>query len=370
MTTKPTELRSTTTDFSVSDSPIDPEWDSFLTSVEGGHHAQSSLWAQVKATVGWSVLRVTASQSGRIVGGAQLLLRSVPLAGSVAYLPKGPVVASDAASVLPELVSAVHNAAKTKRVRLIAAQPPDTGAWIADKLKQDGYHPSPLGGFPTATVMVDLTNDLDDILGAMKSKTRYNVRLSERKGISVRVGAAEDVSTFTSILRLTGERQDFNVNDEKYYASTARIFGVDDGFKLFLAEHDNEVASAMFAIAFGDTVLFKRGGWSGQLGALRPNEAMHWAAIKWAKAAGYRYYNFEGINVEAARRHLAGEKLVSNQLNSVTRFKLGFGGDVHLLPGVLDHVRNPVLGWSYRNLGIRLLDSERVDRVVDFVKSR
>lgn len=358
------------TEIRVSDSPIDPDWDSFLRSVEGGHHAQSSLWAEVKATVGWSVLRVTASQSGRIVGGAQLLLRSIPVAGSVAYLPKGPIVASEAASVFPELMSAVHAAAKDRRVQLIAAQPPDNGAWIETHLQRGGYHPSPLGGFPTATVIVDLAKDLDDILGAMKSKTRYNVRLSGRKGMTVRVGTAEDVATFTSILQLTGERQDFNVNDEEYYANTARIFGVDDGFKLFLAEHDNEVASAMFAIAFGDTVLFKRGGWSGELGALRPNEAMHWAAIKWAKEAGYRYYNFEGIDADAARQHLSGEKLDSTQLNSVTRFKLGFGGDVQLLPGVLDRVNNPALGWGYHTLGPRLLNSAVVDRVLDFVRSR
>lgn len=369
MTANPRE-HSAAAEIRVSDSPTDPDWDSFLRSVEGGHHAQSSLWAQVKATVDWSVLRVTASRSGRIVGGAQLLLRSVPLAGSVAYLPKGPVVANDAASVLPGLMSAVHDAAKARRVQLIAAQPPDNGAWIADELRREGFHPSPLGGFPTATVIIDLASDLDNILAAMKSKTRYNVRLSERKGMTVRVGTSDDVSSFTSILRLTAERQDFTVNDEKYYADTARIFGIDEGFKLFLAEHDNEVASAMFAIAFGDTVLFKRGGWSGRLGALRPNEAMHWAAIKWAKAAGYRYYNFEGIDAEAARQHLAGEKLDSCQLNSVTRFKLGFGGDVRLLPGVLDHVHNQVLGWGYRSLGPRLLDSALVDRASNFVRSR
>ena len=73
---------------------------------------------------------------------------------------------------------------------------------------------------------------------------------------------------------------------------------------------------------------------------------MHWTAIQWAKAAGYRYYNFEGIDADAARAQLAGAPLESDLLKSVTRFKLGFGGEVRLLPGVYDYVYNPMRDWA------------------------
>lgn len=357
-------------DIQVSDSVTDPAWDGFLTTTPGGHHAQSSCWAELKATTGWSVLRITAHTGDAVVGGAQLLVRSAPAVGSVAYGPKGPLVAPQHRDVLTELLPAVHEAARVRRIRFVALQPPDNGTWIEDELLADGFRPSPLGGFPTATVMIDLSQELDDILAAMKSKTRYNIRLSERKGMKVRVGSADDLPSFHSVLRSTAERQDFSVNDESYYAETARIFGIDRGYKMFLAEYEGEVASAMFAIAFGDTVLFKRGGWTGAHGALRPNEAMHWAAIQWAKEAGYRYYNFEGIDPAAAQQHLAGAQLDSSQLRSVTRFKLGFGGEVSLLPGVHDQVYNPLARWCYRTAGPRLQDSALIDRLLDFVRSR
>ncbi|MEL7158077.1 MAG: peptidoglycan bridge formation glycyltransferase FemA/FemB family protein [Actinomycetota bacterium] len=368
--TAPDRPLSGTLDMYVSDAPTDAAWDKFLAGTPGGHHAQSSSWARLKATVGWDVLRVTARRGDVVVGGAQLLVRSAPVVGSFAYMPKGPLLAADEHHTLAELLPAIHEAARSRRIRFLAIQPPDNGAWVETKLSADGFRPSPLGGFPTATVTIDLSKSLDDILAAMKSKTRYNVRLSQRKGIQVRVGSADDLPSFYSVLRSTGERQDFSVNDESYYAETARIFGIDDGYKLFLAEYEGEVASAMFAIAFGDTVLFKRGGWTGRHGALRPNEAMHWAAIRWAKDAGYRYYNFEGIDPTAAERQLAGEQLDSSLLQSVTRFKLGFGGEVRLLPGVHDDVYNPVARWGYRTAGPRLRDSALVDRVLDFVRSR
>ena len=64
-------------DFRVQTDLADPEWDSFVERTPGGHHVQSSLWAQVKAVVGWLLLRVIAVRDGVIVGGAQILTRPI-----------------------------------------------------------------------------------------------------------------------------------------------------------------------------------------------------------------------------------------------------------------------------------------------------
>ncbi len=53
---------------------------------------------------------------------------------------------------------------------------------------------------------------------------------------------------------------------------------------------------------------------------------MHWHAIKWAKDQGFRYYDFEGINPEAAKLTLEGKPLPDALRNSIHRFKIGFGG--------------------------------------------
>ena len=80
----------------------------------------------------------------------------------------------------------------------------------------------------------------------------------------------------------------------------------------------------------------KKGGWLGEHRDRHPNEALHWAAIQWAKAHGYRYYDFEGIDPAAAELALRGVPLPEPMRQSVARFKLGFGGEVRLLPRSYD----------------------------------
>src|SRR6187551_2148455 len=77
----------------VSHGAVDPEWDDFVAKTRAGHHLQTSRWGQVKATVGWRAKRLIARRGGLIVGGCQVLMRRVPLVGSVAYVPRGPLTA-------------------------------------------------------------------------------------------------------------------------------------------------------------------------------------------------------------------------------------------------------------------------------------
>jgi lipid II:glycine glycyltransferase (peptidoglycan interpeptide bridge formation enzyme) len=108
--------------------------------------------------------------------------------------------------------------------------------------------------------------------------------------------------------------------------------------------------AAVVAIPFGDTVIYKRGAWSGRQGNRRPNEVLHWTAIKWAKAQGYHYYDFEGIDPRAARAIVHGEPCPDSLTQSVTSFKLGFGGQVTLFPGAYNYVYNPFLRWAYNTV--------------------
>ena len=75
----------------VSDRVNDSVWDAFLMDVAEGHYTQSSVWAQVKALLGWRTIRIIAEENQRIVGGAQILLRSMPCIGSIGYVPGGPL---------------------------------------------------------------------------------------------------------------------------------------------------------------------------------------------------------------------------------------------------------------------------------------
>jgi lipid II:glycine glycyltransferase (peptidoglycan interpeptide bridge formation enzyme) len=331
----------------VSDETEDPDWDAFLAHTPGGHHVQTSLWAQVKALLGWRAVRVVVTQGDQIAAGAQMLLRPLSLVGSIGYVPKGPLVASRDPLVARLVIDELEQVARAHRSQYVVVQPPCNAEIIGDQLLRRGFEPSSTQVAPVATVMVDLAQDLDDILAHMKAGTRRNVRLGQRKGITVREGTPHDLPAFHRLLVATGQRQGFSAYPEEYFAEMWRVLGPHGYVRLLLAEYAGEAVSAVLLIPFGDTVIYKKGAWSGQHGNRRPNEALHWTAITWAKAQGYRYYDFEGIDAQAARAIMEGESLPEGLAHTVTRFKLGFGGQVVLCPEPYEFIYNRALRWTY-----------------------
>ena len=327
----------------------DSAWDAFLAKVPGGHYAQTSLWAQAKALHNWRPLRVVAVQEGRVVAGAQVLTHPLPVVGAIGYVPKGPVSAAreDRFALMKCVTDKLYEEAKANGVQLLAVQPPRGDEAFTEYLTERDFRPSSRG-MPTATLLLDLNQSLDDVLAQMKSKTRYNIRLAQRKGVSVREGTKDDLSTFYELHRHTGQRQQFASFEASYLATLWDIFEPHDHVKLFLADYQNEAVSALLMIAFGDTVTYWRGGWSGRHGNLHPNEAAQWAAMRWAKAQGYRFYDLGGLDLNAARAAVREE--TPPTVRSPSHFKLGFGGDVAFSPGAYDYIYNPVLRWGYTSV--------------------
>ena len=345
---------------------LDPEWDAFVASTPEGRHTQSSLWAQVKAFVGWKAVRVIVTERNGMVGGAQILLRRLPVGGYAAYIPRGPVLARDDPTLAELLVSELRRFASAAGVQYLAARPPIHYEALADQLDHSGFRPSliEIDVEPVATVLVDLTVDPDEMLARMATKTRYNIRLGLRKGIVIREGGEADLTSFYHLLLKTGERQAFSTNALDYHVEVWRAFSPHGHMKLFLAEVDGEIVSGLLAIPFGDRVIYWRGAWSGHHGNLHPNEAMQWTAMMWAKSHEYRYYDLEGIDQKIGEAIVRGEPLPKGRIHPLTSYKLGFGGQVVLLPGLYDYVPNSLLRWGYRVLFSRIPNQPVVARAV------
>lgn len=326
-----------------------PAWDAFVARTPDGHPAQTTPWAQAKASLGWDAARVVLTSHGRVVAGAQMLIRSVPLAGAVAYVCRGPVCAEGRPDLALLVVRELHTLARGCRVRYLAVQPPRNGQTLAHQLPDLGFWRSSFSiSQPTATAMVDLSSSPDALLAAMHTNTRRNIQLGLRKGIVVRQGTDRDLPTFYRLLAATGQRQRFVPDNETYISEMYRLLAPRGWLALFMAEYEGEPVSAAIAVCFGDTVFYKRGAWSGRHKERRPNEVMHWEMIRWAQAQGYRYYDFDGITPECANALLRGEPIPAKLNRTVNSFKLGFGGQVVLLPHVYSYVYNPVLRTACR----------------------
>jgi lipid II:glycine glycyltransferase (peptidoglycan interpeptide bridge formation enzyme)/glycosyltransferase involved in cell wall biosynthesis len=334
-------------DWVVDDGPVDAEWDDFVARVPGGDLVQTSLWARVKGALGWRVVRVIAYRADAIVGGAQLLIRPLSRLGAVGYVPRGPVVAEDA-DLEHRVLEQLLVVARQRRVRHLTVQPMH-GSQLSDAtLAALGFDPEGEAVTPAATSYVDLSPEPDEILAGMSRRTRYNVRLSGRKGVTTEVGTADDVDQFYDFVEQTAARRNFTPFPRSYYHNLWSV--LDDGghVGLSFAVVDGRRVAAQLVTGFGDTMVNRLSVWSGEGGDAKPNEAIQWATIQRARASGYRRYDLEGINHSAARALQAGQDLPDKYLNSTTSFKLGFGGEVVVFPRPRTYVHGRVNRFAYR----------------------
>jgi lipid II:glycine glycyltransferase (peptidoglycan interpeptide bridge formation enzyme) len=166
----------------------------------------------------------------------------------------------------------------------------------------------------------------------MTPTTRNNIRLAENQGAKVRDGREEDVEVFHRLVTATSRRRKFTPESHEYYEGLWRHLEPSRHIKLFLTEYEGEVVSGLLVIPFGKTVVAKRFGWSGSKKWLRPNELLYWKAIRWSKENGFHFFDFDGIDVAGALAIRSGASLPKSLVNDPTRFKLGFGGSIVLLP--------------------------------------
>jgi len=332
----------------------DPEWDAFVAQNPGGHHGQTSLWGQVKTASGWRAAHLVVTDQGRIVAGGQFLTRPILLGARVGYVTKGPLCPSDNPALADLVIDELLLACRAHHVGFLVIQPPRNGELVARQLAQRGFGPGWIELAPTATVLIDLIPDAEEILARMKRQTRQNIRRGEQRGIQVREGQESDLPAFHRLYAATNERYGTRPYSEQYFAEMWHILEPHGLLKLFLATHDAEPVSALLTIPFGDTVVASKLGWSGLYGDSRPNEVLFWEAIRWARAQGYRVFDFEGIDVEGAKAVLEGRPLPEALQETPTRFKLSFGGEVVLYPGPYDYIRHRLLRWMYNAVKPRL----------------
>jgi peptidoglycan pentaglycine glycine transferase (the first glycine) len=340
----------------VDTSAHDPEWDAFVAATPGGHHAQTSLWAQVKAVLGWDGARLIVRQDDDIVGGAQLLTRPVGRFGRVGFAPRGPLLARDDARLLEEVHDALMAFARERRVRYLKVQPPAGGHDVATALEELGWAPSAMEAAPTADVRVDLAQSPEEILARMRPRVRNYVRQATRRDLVIRAGGESDLAAYYNVIEATSRRQGFSPYPARYYETMWRVFG--EHARLLLAELDGRVLCATLLVGYGQSATYKMGGWTGERTRVHPSEAIHYAGMLWARDAGYRFYDFDGIHKSIALAAARDGELPEDARQGVAGFKLQFGGDVVLFPGALDASPSRLLRPAVR------LAAPRLDRVL------
>jgi lipid II:glycine glycyltransferase (peptidoglycan interpeptide bridge formation enzyme) len=328
-------------DVHVGQTLADPEWDQFVEATPGGTYQQTSMWAQVKSVAGWRPARIALSVNGAVVAGCQILVRRVPTLGAIGYVSHGPLVADGDDAALCAVLDAVQELVRKKRVLYLKLQPPPDGPDMAGALCQRQFTPGCLDPAPRMTVRVDLRRSPDEILAAMRARSRTYIRQAQRRGVVTREGGEEELPVFCDLVEAISRRKGYNPYPRGYYQQIWRSFP--GRAHLLLAEYKGDILSGTLLLAFGDTVSYKMGGWTSGHRDVRLNELVHWAGMKWARDRGYRYYDLEGIDPAVGEVILSGGDTADLAVPGMTHFKLGLGGDVIRFPGCYDYVCQPLL---------------------------
>jgi lipid II:glycine glycyltransferase (peptidoglycan interpeptide bridge formation enzyme) len=207
------------------------------------------------------------------------------------------------------------------------------------------------------TVMVDLSASEEDILMRMKQKTRYNVRLAEKKGVTVRVGGVDDLPMLYKMYAETSVRDGFVIRDEEYYMTVWKLFMQDavngqPSAVPLIAEVDGEAVAAIFLFMFAGRGYYVYGMSRDKHREKMPTYLLQWAAMKHAKAHGCLTYDLWGAPDVFDE---------SDSMWGVYRFKEGLGGDVVRTLGAYDFAPSKFWYSMY---------SDVMPRVLDFMRSR
>lgn len=325
-------------------------WNAFVASQPAGNLLQTAQWGQLKSEFGWGWDLVTVGDPEAPDAGAVVLYRKLPLRfGTIAYIPRGPLVRWSNASLVEALFEKVRTVVRRRRAWACWVEPeaPD-GTSATDALARNGYTASSRTIQPRSTILVDLTPSEDDILMAMKSKTRYNIRLAKRKDVTVRFGDLDDADIFYDLIVETGERNEFGVHNASYYRRALELFGPQDQVALVLAEYEGEPLAGVLVFAVGKKAWYIAGASSNRHRNRMPAYAVQWAAMQWAKQRGCEVYDLWGIP-DAPEEQLEDEFTErSDGLWGVYRFKRGFGGDVTRYVGLWERPLNPLYPLAAR----------------------
>lgn len=365
-------------------------WNEIVHDLPDPHLLQSWQWGEIKTEFGWRPHPLVWGQKGsgfevypggeahRLEGepfaAALVLERSLPFGLSALYVPKGPLLEdwSDKklrSAVIQDLMSFARQAGavfvKIDPDVLLGkgvpgkrdAQECEPGKEVQDMLEDRDWVFSSDQIQYRNTVLVDLTEPEDEILMRMKSKTRYNIRLAEKKGVTVRRGSRRDMELLYSMYAKTSVRGGFTIRGQTYYETVWDQFfpseekdEYDPVAVPLIAEVEGDPVAAAVMFRFGERAWYLHGMSTTKHREKMGTYLVQWEGMRWAKEQGCTVYDMWGAPDRFEK---------DDPMWGVYRFKRGFGGEVVRTLGAWDYPEKPLYYKAYIKLLPKLLSVMR-----------
>jgi lipid II:glycine glycyltransferase (peptidoglycan interpeptide bridge formation enzyme) len=358
---------------------IGSEWNALIAGLPNAHLLQTWDWAQVKAAYGWKPMPyVWDYRDGKCAAASMILKKQVLSRGLVArlcvlYAPRGPLFDPTHRPLQEQVLDNLQAFAKKQGAILLKIDPDvalglgvpgeenahdeEQGLHLSLELRRRGWLFSGDQVQFRNTVMVDLTASDAEMLVRMKQKTRYNIRLAEKKGVHVRVGTGMDLPALYGMYAQTSVRDGFVIREESYYRTVWKTFMSESAAanqpsaEPLIAEVDGEAVAAIFVFYFAGRAFYLYGMSREAHREKMPNYLLQWEAMRRARARGCTSYDLWGAPDEFKE---------SDSMWGVFRFKEGLGGEVVRTLGAWDFPASPLWYKAYTQIVPRVLDVMRV----------
>jgi len=370
-------------------------WNQLIAKLPNPHFLQTYEWGQVKAKYGWVPFYAVWTEDGKfqvsnnyqlpipnnclaacLVLKKQILSRGFAARSSILYAPKGPLMDWDNTALRTRVLNDLQSFAKQQNAIFLKMDPdivlgrgvPDSEGDVTENrgqaarselTRRSWVYSSDQIQFQN-TVLIDLSATEEEMLARMKPKTRYNVRLAQKKGVTIRTGTVDDLPLLYKMYAETSVRDGFVIRDENYYMTVWKLFFNVETFKRsnvptcepLIAEVDGEPVAAIFLFMFAGRAYYVYGMSRNLHREKMPTYLLQWDAMRRAKSNGCSVYDLWGAPEVFDE---------SDSMWGVYRFKEGLGGEVLRTLGAYDFVPNKL--W-YK------LYTEIVPRVLDVMRSR
>jgi lipid II:glycine glycyltransferase (peptidoglycan interpeptide bridge formation enzyme) len=311
------------------DAEIDGWDDLLLGNPDGGGMLQARAWGEFKRGWGWSPVYLVSDDPAAPVA-ALFLRRHVPALGWLWYAPKGPGVAS-----VDQLIRLLRHRGAFPGAFCVQVEPE-----LADTeehrqaLADAGLRKAEDVQISRATVIVDLSPGEDGLLASFRPKTRYNIRLAGRHGVTVdRAGCGDaQVRAMYRLMAAAFSRAGFPLRPLAYYSGYWRLFEANGQGQLFLARLGDEVLAGAYVVHLGDRGWYKDGGSVTRHHEVMAPHLVQWEAMRWLLARGARSYDLFAVPTSD---QLAVD---GHPLQGLQQFKTGFTSDVREFVGTWDLV--------------------------------
>jgi peptidoglycan pentaglycine glycine transferase (the first glycine) len=318
-------------------------WNTALAGLPYRHVLQTWEWGQFKGRWGWTPRYFLNEEHTA----ATLVLRRTfsPLKLNILYVPRGPALDYSDGALVDQVLGDLVAVARRDRAIFVKIDP-DLDQPDRSILLDRGWRYSAEQIQFRNTMLIDLTRGEDELLAAMKPKTRYNVRLAQKKGVEIRPGDLGDLDLLYHLYAETARRDGFIIRPIDYYRDAWGSFIQSGLAHPLIAAVAGQAIAGLILFHFADRAWYMYGMSSALHREKMPNHLLQWEAMRWAKAHGCTVYDLWGAPDELNE---------SDAMWGVYKFKEGLGADFAPHAGAHDFVVSRPGYWLYTQAMPRVL---------------